>query len=143
MASIMKDELIIVLEASKPTLKSSKKRKHLSAEGKTQIMKIGGMMTERLPKNLGNCIQMKVIKYDPSESQVQKDFNRMASRRGIPISGSARVNKMHRVRVDGERKEVWSVNYDVPNADGTKTWKRSYMTYENGKPKVIRTDTQG
>ena len=79
----------------------------------------------------------------PSESQVQKDFNRMASRRGIPISGSARVNKMRRVRVDGERKEVWSVNYDVPNADGTKTWKTSYMTYEDGKPKVIRTDTQG
>ena len=42
-----------------------------------------------------------------------------------------------------KHKEVWSVNYDVPNADGTKTWKRSYMTYEDGKPKVIRTDTQG
>jgi hypothetical protein len=41
------------------------------------------------------------------------------------------------------RKEVWSVNYDVPNGDGTKTWKTTYMTYENGKPKVIRTDTQG
>ena len=79
----------------------------------------------------------------PSESQVQKDFNRIANRRGIPISGSARVNKMHRVRVDGQRKEVWCVDYDIPNADGTKTWKTSYMTYEDGKPKVIRTDTQG
>ena len=79
----------------------------------------------------------------PSESQVQRDFNRMANRRGIPISGAARVNKMHRVRVDGQRKEVWSVNYDVPNANGTKTLETTYMTYEDGKPKVIRTDTQG
>ena len=89
------------------------------------------------------AIVMAISGCGPSESQVQEDFNRMASRRGIPISGSVRVNKMRRVRVDGERKEVWSVNYDVPNADGTKTWKRSYMTYEDGKPKVIRTDTQG
>ena len=79
----------------------------------------------------------------PSESQVQKDFERMARRSGVPISGEARVNKMRRVRVDGERKKVWSVNYDVPNGNGTKTWKTTYMTYENGKPKVIRTDTQG
>ena len=50
---------------------------------------------------------------------------------------------LRRVRVDGEHKEVLGVNYDVPNVNGPKTWKRSYMTYENGKPKVIRTDTQG
>lgn len=79
----------------------------------------------------------------PSENQVQADFERMARRRGVSISGEARASKMRRVRVDGERKEVWSVNYDIPNGDGTKTWKTTYMTYENGKPKVIRTDIQG
>lgn len=79
----------------------------------------------------------------PSESQVQKDFEEMARRSGVPISGKARVNKMHRVRVDGERKEVWGVHYDVPNGNGTKTWKTTYMTYEEGKPKEIRTETRG
>ena len=34
---------------------------------------------------------------------------------------------LRRVRVDGERKEVWSVNYDVPNVNGPKTWKRCMM----------------
>lgn len=79
----------------------------------------------------------------PSESEVQADFERMARRGGVRISGEARASKMHRVRVDGQRKEVWCVDYDVPNYDGTKTWKKTYMTYENGKPKVIRTDVEG
>lgn len=79
----------------------------------------------------------------PSESQVRADFERMARRGGVPISGGARASKMHRVRVDGQRKDVWRVDYDVPNYDGTKTWKKTYMTYENGKPKVIRTDVEG
>ena len=79
----------------------------------------------------------------PSESEVQADFHRLARRSGIPIVGEAQVAKMRRVRVDGQRKEVWSVNYDVPNVGGTKTWKRAFVTYENGQLTVIRTDVEG
>lgn len=79
----------------------------------------------------------------PSESQVQSDFEEIARKRGVSISGNARVSKMQRVRVDGERKDVWRVDYDVPNYNGTKTWKKAYMIYENGKPKVIRTEVEG
>ena len=46
-------------------------------------------------------VVVKVTGCGPSESQVQEDFNRIANRKGIPISGSARVNKMRRVRADG------------------------------------------
>ena len=38
--------------------------------------------------------------------------------------------------------KMYQSNNDVPNADGAKTWKSSYMTYEDGESKVIRTDTQ-
>lgn len=94
---------------------------------------------------VASIVMLTIVGCGPSESQVQSDFNRMARRSGMHVSGEARVNKMHRVRVDGQRKDVWSVNYDVPTgrSDGMKEWRTTYMTYENGKPKVIRTDTQG
>ena len=84
----------------------------------------------------------------PSDGKVLDDFRAEARRCGIPFleSGNLNVVKCGRTRVDGVKREVWKVNYDIPcqGSQGKRIWCTAHVGYKNdGSFEIIRTDKEG